>query len=83
MSLKKLILIKISERNRCMTESILDSFGLDLPVLDCSLVESVFRELEDENLPSSNDRAQITGKERYFQEKKRHHEGARSSRKFS
>ena len=28
----------------------------------------MFRELEDENLPSSNDRAQITGKERYFQE---------------
>lgn len=46
----------------------MDSFGLDLPVLDSSLVESVFRELEDENLPSSNDRAQITGKERYFQE---------------
>ena len=48
----------------------MDSFGLDLPVLDSSLVESVFRELEDENLPSSNDRAQITGKERYFQETK-------------
>ena len=33
-------------------------------------MESVFRELEDENLPSSNDRAQFTGKERYFQETK-------------
>lgn len=33
-------------------------------------MESVFRELEDENLLSSKDRAQITGKERYFQETK-------------
>ena len=33
-------------------------------------MESVFRELENENLPSSKDRAQITGKERYFRETK-------------
>ena len=48
----------------------MDSFGLGLPVLDSSLVESVFRELEDEILSSSKDKAQITGKERYLQDTK-------------
>ena len=48
--------------------SILDSFILELPVLDFSMVQSVFGEL-DKNLPPHEDRVQqTTGKERYFQD---------------
>ena len=43
--------------------SILDSFVLELPVLDFSMVQSVFEEL-DKNLPPHEERGQqITGKE--------------------
>ena len=48
--------------------SILDSFVLELPVLDFSMVQSVFEEL-DKNLPPQEDRGQqTTGKEKYFQD---------------
>ena len=48
--------------------SILDSFVLELPVLDFSMVQSVFEEL-DKNLPPREDREQqTTGKERYLQD---------------
>lgn len=48
--------------------SILDSFVLELPVLDFSMVQSVFEEL-DKNLPPHEDRRQqTTGKEDYFKD---------------
>ena len=46
--------------------SILDSFVLELPVLDFSMVQSVFGEL-DKILPPHEDQVhQTTGKEEYF-----------------
>ena len=46
--------------------SILDSFVLELPVLDFSMVQSVFEE-QDKKLPPHEDRVQqTTGKEEYF-----------------
>ena len=48
--------------------SILDSFVLELPILDFSMVQSVFEEL-DKTLPPPEDQVQqIIGKEEYFQD---------------
>ena len=48
--------------------SILDSFVLELPVLDFLMVQSVFEELEKILPPHEDQVQQTTGKEKYFKD---------------